>query len=47
MLYEYDSTLFFGDQKGSFCDKANSFLEDVRIAREDVGSSIYIIKGLS
>lgn len=38
-LYEYDATVVYGSDRSSFCDKANMFLEDIRIEREDVGDS--------
>lgn len=35
-LYEYDATVVYGNDRSSFSDKANRFLEDIRVEREDV-----------
>ncbi|KAH9204094.1 hypothetical protein DL95DRAFT_398802, partial [Leptodontidium sp. 2 PMI_412] len=37
-LYEYDSTVVYGQDYRTFNDKANSLLEDIRLARDDENS---------
>lgn len=40
-LYEYNSTLVYGGDKGQFIDKANDLLETLRIERRKVFSNWY------
>ena len=34
-LYEYDSSAVYGNDQGTFVDKANELLEAIRVKRDD------------
>ncbi|RDW58409.1 hypothetical protein BP5796_12339 [Coleophoma crateriformis] len=47
LLYQYDSTAVYGQDRGTFIDKANALLEAIRIERDDVGSRPILFLGHS
>ncbi|KAH7309285.1 hypothetical protein BKA65DRAFT_519554 [Rhexocercosporidium sp. MPI-PUGE-AT-0058] len=46
-LYEYDATVVYGNNRESFSDKANHFLEDIRVEREEDPSRPLVLLGHS
>ncbi|OBT88503.1 hypothetical protein VE02_03443 [Pseudogymnoascus sp. 03VT05] len=46
-LYEYNSTAAYGNDRGSFSDKANELLEAIRVDREDLEARPILLLGHS
>jgi hypothetical protein len=46
-LYEYDSTAVYGTDRSTFIDKANEFLETIRIKRDEREDRPLILMGHS
>src|SRR5690606_36371484 len=46
-IYEYNSTVVYGEDKGTFIDKANEFLEKLRVKRKNDPQRPLLLLGYS